>query len=115
MVGLAAAGAVVHWLTGRTHLAVLAIFVLALSLWQFFVPAGYEMDVRGVERRLFGRRRRIPWAAIRRYMIGRGGVTIVRHGDGRPTDALLATHLPWGNRREEVLGQIRYYLGPPSE
>jgi hypothetical protein len=115
MVGLAAAGAVVHWLTGRTHLAVLAILVLALSLWQFFVPAGYEMDVRGVERRLFGRRRRIPWAAIRRYMIGRGGVTIVRHGDGRPTDALLATHLPWGNRREEVLGQIRYYLGPPSE
>ena len=113
LVGLAAAGAAVRWVTAETHLALLAVGVLALALWRFFLPASFELNPDGVSQWLFGRRRRIPWRQIRRYEVCSSGVLLLPHADRCPIDAFRGLYLPWGRHRSEVLAQVRYYLDRP--
>lgn len=112
--GLAVAVLAVRWASGYTHLALVALVVLLLALWPCFVPIAYEINIRGIERRLFARRRRIPWTAIRRYQVSTDGAVLLPRKEHHPADFLQATFLPWATRREEVLEQLEYYLGPPK-
>jgi hypothetical protein len=111
---LIAAGSGVRWITGQTHLAVLAVAVLVLALWRFFLPTAFELSSEGVSQWLLGRRRRIPWRAIRRYEICSSGVLLLPRADACPIDACRGLYLPWGPHRHEVLAHVRYYLDRPS-
>lgn len=111
--GMTLAGVLVGWLTGRTHLALLAVAVLGAAMWRFFVPTLFELNANGVSRWVLGRYRRIPWREIRRYQVCSTGVLLLPTADSRPTDAFRGLYLPWGKRRGEVLAQIHYYLDRP--
>ena len=112
--GLVAAGAGVVWITAETHLALLAVGVMAIALWRFFLPASFELNTDGVSQWLFGRRRRIPWREIRRYEVCSSGVLLLPRADRCPIDAYRGLYLPWGKHRSEVLAQVHYYLDRPS-
>jgi hypothetical protein len=113
--GLVGAGAGVRWVTGQTHLALLAVAVLALALWRFFMPTLYELNIGGVNQWLFGRHRRIPWREIRHYEVQSSGVLLLPRAEPCPMDAFRGLYLPWGKRRDEVLAQVRYYLDQSSK
>lgn len=111
--GLAAVGVGVHWLTSQIHLAVLAVAVLLLAMWRYFLPIHYELTPDGVDQWMFGGHRRIPWTAIRRYEVCPSGVLLLPFADRSAMDAFRGLYLPWGDRREEVLFQVRFYLDRP--
>jgi len=113
VVALSAAWLGIHWITEQTHLALLAAVVLAVALWRFFLPTWFELNADGVSQWLFGRCRRIPWRAIRRYEVCSAGVLLLPHADRCPMDPLRGLYLPWGSRRDEVLAQVQYYLDRP--
>jgi hypothetical protein len=113
LVCLAAVGVGVHWLTSQIHLAVLAVAVLALAMWRYFLPIHFELTPEGVNQWLFGGHRRIPWTAIHRYEIRSSGVLLLPFADRSAMDAFRGLYLPWGDRREEVLFQVRFYLDRP--
>jgi len=110
---LAGAGVSVWSLTAKVHLALLAAAVLAIALWRFFLPVWFELNSEGVSQFVFGRRRRVPWRGIRRYEVCASGVLLLPHADPCPLDACRGLYLPWGENRQEVLAQVRYYLDRP--
>jgi hypothetical protein len=113
-VGLLAAGGAVRWVTGQTHLALVAVAALAIALWRFFLPVSFELNSEGVSQWVFGRRRRIAWREIRRYEVCSSGVLLLPRPDACPLDACRGLHLPWGKHRADVLAHIHYYLDRPS-
>ena len=115
LLGLAAAGIGIRQLTGATHLALLAVAVLAIALWRFFLPVQFELNADGVNQWLFGRCRQIPWKAICGYEVCSAGVLLLPRADRCPMDPLRGLYLPWGSRRDEVLARVRYYLDPRPE
>jgi len=108
--GLVAAGLLVRWITGQTHLALVAVAVLAIALARFFLPTLFELNPDGVSQWRLGRRRRIPWREIRSYEICAAGVLLLPHADPCPLDAYRGLYLPWGQHRDEVLAHLHYYL-----
>lgn len=110
---LAGAGVGVWSLTAKTHLALLAVAVLAIALWRFFLPVWFELNSEGVSQFVFGRRRRVPWKGVRHYEVCPSGVLLLPHADPCPLDACRGLYLPWGKNRQEVLAQVRYYLDRP--
>lgn len=113
LAGLAAAGAGVRLLTGQTHLALFAVGVLGLALWRFFLPVAFELNPEGVDQWLLGRHRRVHWTAVRRYEVCSAGVLLLPFADRSAMDAFRGLYLPWGDHREAVLFQVRYYLDRP--
>ena len=113
--GLLAAGAAIRWVTGQTHLALLAVAALGIALWGFFLPTAFELNSEGVSQWLLGRRRRIPWREIRRYQVRASGVLLLPSADACPLDACRGLYLPWGRHRPEVLAHVHYYLDRPAE
>ena len=107
--GLLAVGVVVGWLTGRAHLAVLAVAALAVSAWRLFVPVVFELGEAGIDRRILGRRRHIPWEAIHRHEVGPDGLLLLADEDRSPLCHLRALYVPWGAHAAEVLAQLRHY------
>jgi len=113
LVLLAAVGVGVEFVTSALHLAALAVAAASLAMWRFFLPVAFELNPDGVDQWLFGRHRRIPWVAIRRHEVCPAGVLLLPFSDRSPLDALRGMYVPWGDHREEVLFQVRYYLNRP--
>jgi hypothetical protein len=111
LAGLLAAGIGVRGVTGYSHLALLAVAALALSLWRFFLPVDFTLSADGVSESLLGRDRRIPWLAIRRYEMYPKGVLLLPHADATPIDCFRGIFLPWGGHRQEIVTLLNYYLG----
>ncbi len=109
---LLAAWILVRWLTGQAPLAMLALALLMVTLWRFFVPVTFELNAQGVEQSLFRWRRRIPWSAVGSYEVCHGGVLLLPTVQQRPVDVFRGLFLPWDGRREEVLAHVRYHLDP---
>jgi hypothetical protein len=113
-VSLAAVGLLVHRITAQVHLAALSVGAVSLALWRFFLPIRYELNQDGVQQWILGGRRGIPWDSIRRYEVCRTGVLLLPFHDDCTMDAFRGLYLPWGNRRDEVLARIRYYVDRES-
>src|SRR5262245_25403950 len=65
--GILSVAVFVGWLGDSWLLAVVAVALLALALWQFFIPVTYEICPLGIRRYALGRMRLVPWLAIRAY------------------------------------------------
>ncbi len=115
VIGLLAAAVLVRWLSGQTHLAVMALIALAAALWRFFLPVEFELSERGVDQQIFGRRRRIPWQAIQRCEVGSAGVLLLPDEDRSGMAPFRGLYLPWSGRRGEVLTLIGHYLEWPQD
>ena len=107
-------GAAVRWVTGQTHLALVAAALLAVALWRFFLPVWYELNAEGVSQWVLGRPRRIPWRNVRRYEVCSSGVLLLPRADACPLDVCRGLYLPWGKHRQEVLAHVHYYVDRPS-
>ncbi len=112
LAALIAAGFGVHWVTGGVLLAVFASIALTASMWRYFVPVTYELNTDGIHQWTLGRHRRAPWNEVRHYETCPGGVMLLPHAEACPIDAFRGLYLPWGDRGEEVMNQVRYYLEP---
>jgi len=97
--------------TGRVSLGVLALAVLLLALWRYFLPVEFELNGKGVDQYVFGRRRRLPWSAIGCYEICSAGILLLPSADCR-LGAMRGLYLPWGKHRHEVILRVRYYISP---
>lgn len=88
--------------------AVAAGIVLALVSWRYFVPTFFELSALGVSENCLGRKRRIPWISIDRYIVGRKGAYL--SSTGAPLEMLRGLYLPWGPHREQIVATLRYYI-----
>jgi hypothetical protein len=112
LLAVAIAAAVV-WLVGwlwQPWAGGAAAAILALTLWRMWLPVTYEIGVSGVTQVVLGRRRRIPWPAIRNYVAYADGVLLVPDADVRPASPLRGLFLPWLDHREKVLANVEYYV-----
>ncbi len=109
--GLLVAALVVYVLTGRLLLVLLALAVMVSALWRFFLPVEFELGETGIGQNVFGRRRHIPWGAIRHYEICDAGVLLLPKAEGSLTP-LQGLYLPWADHRDEVILRVRYYVTP---
>ncbi len=112
LAGIAAVGVLVWASVGSVPLALLAAAAMTASLWRFFLPVTFALSEQGVDQQVYGRRRRIPWRAIRRYQVGSAGVLLVPHGERTVMAPFRSLYLPWENHCDEVLAFMRHYLDP---
>lgn len=110
LLGVSAVAGGVWYLTGRIHLAGLALLVLLLAAARLFIPRSFEAGALGLDQWSLGRRRRIPWRGVGRLEIHPRGVLLLPRADDCPMDTFHAFYLPWGRRRDEVLAAIHQYL-----
>ena len=111
VVGLLLAALVVYVITGRIVLALLALLALLITSSRFYLPVEFELGGAGVQQRLLGRRRRIPWHAIGRYEIGFSGVLLLPNADVSPLDSLRGVYVAWSGNREAVLALVKSSTG----
>jgi len=109
-VGLAGAVAGIYLSTGHTLIPVLALAAFVASMWRFFLPVVFELNEGGVDQHIFGRPRRIPWQAVRRYMVYSEGVLLLPHKDPSPMAAFRGLYVPFSTHRNEILTHVRRYL-----
>ena len=109
------AGLVIYWLSSQAYLTLLAVLALAATTWRFFLPIVFELSDRGVEQGLFGRQRRIPWSAVRRYEICSGGVLLLPHEDRSILAPFRGLYVPWTMHRDEILRLVQHYLAEPMD
>lgn len=88
--------------------AIAAGVVLAFVSWRYFVPTFFELSALGVSENCMGRKRRIPWISIDRYILGRKGAYL--SSAGAPLEMLRGLYLPWGPHRDQIVTMLRYYL-----
>jgi hypothetical protein len=88
--------------------AIAAAVVLTFVSWRYFVPTFFELSALGVSENCLGRKRRIPWISIDRYVVGRKGAYL--SSAGAPLELLRGLYLPWGPHREQIVAVLRYYL-----
>jgi hypothetical protein len=96
--------------TDRAHLGLLAVGVVLASMWRSLLPSTFELSGEGVDHKVLGRIRRVPWAEIRRYERRGSGLLLLPHADRSALDAFAGLYLPWAGRRDEILAQVEYYL-----
>lgn len=115
VLGLLMAAVVIQWVAGRPYMTLLALAALVVAMWRFFLPVGFELSDEGVDQRLFGRRRRIPWQAIGAYEVCGAGVLLLPEKDDSALAAFRGLYVPWTTHRDEVLANVHHYLGGPDE
>jgi hypothetical protein len=115
MIGLAILTVAIGWLSGEAYLGLAALAALVVALWRFFLPVVFELSGKGVDQRLFGRQRRIPWRAIRRWEVRSAGVLLLPDEDRSAMAPFRSLYLPWATCRDEVLAHVHHYLQGPGE
>jgi len=110
VVGLAGAAAGIYLSTGQVFPVVAAVAAFVASLWRFFLPVVFELNEEGVDQQFFGRPRRIPWQAVRRYTVRRAGVLLLPHENRSPLAALRGLYVPFSTHRDEILARVHRYL-----
>lgn len=88
--------------------AITAGVVLIVASWRRYVPTFYELSALGISENCLGRKRRIPWISIDRFVLGRKGAYL--SSSGAPLELLRGLYLPWGAQREQIVATLRYYL-----
>lgn len=101
---------IVRWVTGQGYLGGLAVGVVIMAGWWFFLPISYELNSEGVIRGIGRLRWKIPWEAIGRYEVMDSGVWLLPTPRPSLLEVFRGVYLPWGGYREEVLRQIQHYL-----
>lgn len=111
-IGLAALGS---WLvaraTGTWWTGAVVAVCLTITLWRTWLPVRYTLGSGGIVRSILGRRRRIPWSAIRLYEVRRTGVLLLPDVQVTPLSPLRGLFLPWCGQQALLLANLDYHLG----
>lgn len=107
-----AAGA--SWLaacaTGSFAMGAAVIVALAVVLWRTWLPVKYQLNGVGITQTILGWRRKTPWSAVAGYRAGERGAFVYGGTESRPIGSLQGFLLPWGNRREQVIAALDFYV-----
>jgi len=95
-------------------MGVLCFAALNLAVWRLWLPVGFVLGPKGVEHRLLGRGRIIPWRWIRRAEFGRRGVLLLPEDETAPAAAIRGLYVRWGRLAEHVQAAILYYARDAS-
>ena len=107
--GLLLTAVLVGFLSGRAFLGILAAGAIVLSMWRFFLPVAFEADHRGLSQRLLGRRRYIPWKAVKRHQICTAGVLLLSQRDDDRMAPLRGLYVPCDQNRQQLLDLLENY------
>jgi hypothetical protein len=108
-------GGVVGYWGSSVLLAILVVVGITATLWQFFMPVTYEIDVLGLRRYALARTRLIPWHAVRAYRLRPTGIVLYQRGDPTKIDLLRSTFVPYPPDEDEALIAIRDHLPHAAE
>ncbi len=108
--GLCMVGWIVSATTGHLGLGTCGAVVLALALWQWFLPVRYEIGPSGFGYRVLGWRTHVPWSQVRHVEVRSRGIMLYRHGNRPQLNALSAIYLPCASHRDVVLRLMEKYL-----
>jgi len=108
--GVTAIGGLAIYLSGSWLMGLLAAVVVALSLWQFWLAVTFQVDAHGLQRRVLGRTRVVPWSAVRAYQPRTTGIVLFQRPDPMPIDALRSIFLPYADDKDETLSAVRQHL-----
>jgi hypothetical protein len=106
----AAASYLAGWSYGRAWVALAVAGLLVATLWRTWLPVTYEIGPGGVAQCVLGRRRRIPWPAIRGWQVRGTGVLLVPDVEVAPLSPLRDLYLPWQDRRDQIVASLEYHL-----
>ena len=95
-----------NWWAG----AIVAVGLMVAS-WRLWLPVRYILASGGIVQSILGRRRRIPWSAIRLYEVHRTGVMLLPDVQVTPLSPLRGLFLPWCGQQALLLANLDYYLG----
>jgi hypothetical protein len=91
----------------------LAAVALLITLRRAWLPIRFRVDAQGIIRQVSGRSRRVPWSAIARYEVCSRGVVLFPQGADYRIAAGQGLFIPWGGRREELMGLVEKYTPSP--
>lgn len=94
-----------NWLVGAS-----VAVALAATLWQFLLPAVYELNSVGFSRQVLGHSRLVPWQAVRAFQPRSTGIVFFQREDPAPIDALRSEFLPYASDEDETLCTVRHFL-----
>jgi hypothetical protein len=114
-VGMLAIGGGAAYLSGDWLTGLVVFAVLAIALWQFFLPTSYEVLTIGIRIYVLGRVRLVPWQAVRAYRTLSSGVVLYQRPDPTIVDALRNMYLPYPPDADEMLCAVREHLGHAVE
>ena len=112
---LVAVGMFVYVLTEQATIAAVAVAALVAAMWQFFVPARFEIDSDGIWRNLFGWYTCFAWQDICRYEVDDDGVVLRADDDPSPLAYLRSVAVPWRGHRAELLAALHARLDKPEQ
>lgn len=98
--------------TGSPRWGLVGAALVTAAMWRFFLPVEYELNGRGIARKVRGAQRHIPWEEIESAEPSAAGVWLVLR-DGL-AGGRRGVFLPFGNRRAEVLAALERYLQGPA-
>jgi hypothetical protein len=114
-VGMLALGGSVAYLSGNSLAGFVAVVVTAAAIWQYLLPATYEVSALGFRRTILGRTRSVPWHAVRSYRPLSTGIVLYQRHDPMAVDALRSLFLPYPADEDEMLCAVQGYLGHAVE
>jgi hypothetical protein len=78
-----------------------------LTGWHYWLPVQYEFGLAGIQMRILGYNRLIPWIAIAKFELLHNGVWLYTE---REHTSRRGTFIPFGNKKPEITAILEYYL-----
>jgi len=74
-----------------------------------WVPVQFELDVRGVQEIVLGRRRFVSWSSVASYQVDPQGVVLLGSRFPDPLSLLRGLYIAAGDRHEELVALVQFY------
>ncbi len=110
LLGIGGFSTVIGVWSGTPWLTLAAASALFLATWRLWLPVHFELDVRGVQWRLFRWRHFIPWTNIADARQDPQGVLLLGRRWPWPWSAFRGLYIAGHGRRDELHAVVRFYL-----
>ena len=100
---------------GQTWITVLAGVALAAAIWRMWLPINFELDARGIQQIVLGRRRFWPWSTFARYEVDPQGVALIRDPRDYPLARAKGLYISAVSEHVELVQLVDLYLGARTD
>jgi hypothetical protein len=99
------------WFSGSVALSASCLVALVLALWRMWLPVRFELDSRGVQQILWGRRHFFPWSCIDHFQVDRRGVLLVPRREASRVPLASTLYIGGGGHQAELCHLVSFYAG----
>lgn len=96
--------------TDNVWITIVTTCCLAVAQWRLWLPIGFELDARGVQQIVMGRRKFWPWAEFARYEVDPQGVALIRDPRDYPLARAKGVYISTARRHMELVYVVDAYL-----